>query len=283
MRLDARRDGQATKEELGDAMEEFSACHGGVVLEVDQAIRMLLQLGVCFNMEGHPDVYIFPIHIQVKKRGEVWKHDDRMQVYVGRRLACVTSTDIISPGVFPLVQTAVTLKIDRQATIWKDGIKLVRVSEGRQLAVEGLVECVATRQAIDVVVRGPSPTDELCIILLEDIISLISQVLDQRSSGTHTELQYLSCVHLKRLEQSPLAYSQRQIEDAAKNGPSSIVRASSDIDSVAETLRDLRVSLSSEIYPQAEESLSNISGLSHALSTLTRFVVHVHDIPVYVL
>ena len=205
--------------------------------DVDHAVEALQHLGVCFELDNCPGVYCFPCHLpDTTKRQTLWGEDLYNNRYVGRRLKCVRETDIFAPGLFAYLQCRSTVSIDRNAHIWKGGMKLLAKHEGH-VVTECLVELSKMERAIDVVVRAPKGHEKQMLASISKVMTTLNDMLEEKSCGTKTEKYYLCRRDIKKRKKDPLAVKEEDVIKAKQD--KTVVVFHSKNDYFAETIDDL--------------------------------------------
>ena len=230
-------DGAVSVERIEKTIRLFNKQHS--FFSINAIMQLLCSLEICYPVPNERNVYRFPALIVERRRGEFWKKDENMIVYVGRRLQCKDETDIIVPGTIPFLQTRSVVRLDPSPQIWKDGMVLEkRIDE--MTTIEGLIELQETARAIDAVVRGPVDSEAECWGFVNEMLNMVRKVLDDRSPGTIIDRELcLSTSALRKLVERPPAHKPSLIESAISND--SVVSTNAKKDRYADTLRDLLI------------------------------------------
>ncbi|XP_065840990.1 serine/threonine-protein phosphatase 6 regulatory ankyrin repeat subunit B-like isoform X2 [Oscarella lobularis] len=235
--------GIVSKDQVKDALELFSEANQTGNIAVDEAIKVLCHLEICYPVSerpGAPVQYQFPALIQTVDRERVWQRKEDMVLYVGRRLQCKEKTDIITPGTMPFIQSRAAIKLHpKEPVVWKGGLKMQKTINNCRL--EGLIELHEYEKSMDFVVRGPQDSEGECMTLLNEIMKLGQTVLEEKSAGTDLSLLYLSKTELQKLSVQPLAYASETVEEEKKSGKTTttVFQAERGQDLTAESLKDL--------------------------------------------
>ena len=155
--------------------------------------------------------YVMPVKLKCRK-DELWKENNTMTEYYGRRVECRDETDIFSADVFPCFQVAMMKKYSRGK---KPVISLneLKISQ----AVEGYVELIPDMKAIQYYVRGRGEKHRgQCRDMLREIEAMIDRELENRSPGTCTTKKYLSSSQVKNLKDlhNVRSYTMEQLTEA---------------------------------------------------------------------
>ncbi|XP_062500187.1 death-associated protein kinase 1-like [Corticium candelabrum] len=240
-----RKDGTVTREEAETAINRFRKDQRiQVQLNTDKILAMSKSLGICFEVEGRDDTYMFPALLPPKDLSVMWKRDESKKVYVGRRQVCSSQTTIFSPSAFGMFQSKVCTTLDKKAQLWRNGM-ITTQGDTVQFHVECLVAMVDPVRSVDFVCRGGMATEAKCISLLDTVMSLWRDTLDRYSPGTDYETEYLSRKHLeehKELKQVAV-YAEEKIQKAVATGEgaNAVVKQVVGDERVVESLGDLLV------------------------------------------
>ena len=182
---------------------------------VEEAIRVLLCLGLCIRVENSPGKFQIPALLQHSIRHDAWIEDAVFDVYRGQRYECSLPVDIISPSSFVVFQcrcSRMAMPTSREA--WKDGVKLVRIVDDK--VVESRIELGIKKGhcCIDIILRWSSKRacDEVAKDFLAEIRDMIMRVCDERSPGVILNWFYLDSKHLKQLDEDPAVFSFAEVE-----------------------------------------------------------------------
>ncbi|XP_065843010.1 death-associated protein kinase 1-like isoform X2 [Oscarella lobularis] len=221
--LERVENGKVNVRDIEKVLERFNREHNQKVISVQEALALLKDLEICYEVENEPELICFPSLLKEERLKDVWKRDDRLiiTVDVGIRCKCQERTDIITPGSMPLLQTrGSTSQKFSEPIIWKGGLKVTKVVSGQSsCVVEGLIELSCRDTAIDIIVRGPSQSEGECKRLLEDLRVEVSEVLKERSCGITTDKFYISSGRLKEMDGPMPTYSVEKIERAQRKDP----------------------------------------------------------------
>jgi death-associated protein kinase len=200
-------------------------------INIDHILKMMINIGVSFKLED--DSYMFPTHLPPKQLSDVWKNEEKMQIYVGRRYICFGLTTIFSPSTFTLFQCQICVKHDTKSLLWRDGLIVARA--GKSL-VQCLVVMVDSLRAVDFVARGESGSESECLSILEDVMREWTDMVEKHSPATDYTMEYLSTKQLKEHRNKPVSYSQEVVKAASINGPLACVAHNIEI---SDSLKDL--------------------------------------------
>ncbi|XP_065838541.1 death-associated protein kinase 1-like isoform X3 [Oscarella lobularis] len=217
--------GKASKEDIESALRLFKNYlkqkdnPSPFVVTADEALEVLLHLELCYPIEGKKGVYQIAALLDDATPVDAWCKDSTMDVYRGQRYECARSVDIISPSSFVILQCRCYHMPNVSHRAWKNGIKLVKIVEDKE------VECLITmdikkgHHCIDVIVRWPSKDgcEAVAKEFLDELKSMIARVCDERSPGAILNWFYLDSSHLQRLSKDPPIYSSRKVEEKVKD------------------------------------------------------------------
>ena len=239
-----------TKEQLANILKEFRSQQlPPVEVNADHAVKALERLGVAFEVYDHPGVYCIPAHLPEGDRQEIWQAqaDTRMQTYVGRRVECMRSTDIFTPGLFSFFQSTTAVCLDVHAQLHKGWMKMVKIHYGT-VPTECLVELSNHERCIDVVVRGPTGSERRCVSFLTTVMSSLNRLLTEKSPGTQLEMYCLSLTQMKEARKYPAGFKIEDVEKAKVNGPYGQVVSRTEGNIVTENVGDLMVFISDQAH-----------------------------------
>ena len=187
---------------------------------VEEAIRVLLCLDLCIEVENSPGKFQIPALLQHSIRRDAWVEDPKFDVYRGQRYECSLSVDIISPSSFVVFQSHCSrMAKPTRREAWEDGVKLVRIVDDK--VVESRIEFGIKKGhcCIDIILRWSSKKaacDEVAKEFLAEIKDMIMRVCDERSPGVILNWFYLDSKHLKQLDEDPAIYSMANVEKRVK-------------------------------------------------------------------
>ncbi|XP_065838957.1 death-associated protein kinase 1-like isoform X3 [Oscarella lobularis] len=184
-----------------------------------EAISILLYLELCIEVKHGLIVYQFPALLQDSVPDDAWIDDPILDVYRGMRYECADSVDIILPLSFVVFQSRCSHMNMTRHEAWKDGVKLVKIVDDKQ------VECLVTlgtkkeHCCIDVVLRWSS--QNACHVLAQEFLNelkeMIVAVCEERSAGVLRNWFYLGSACLKRLDDNPAIYSSSKVDEKIRN------------------------------------------------------------------
>ena len=218
--IPAKKSAMASREDMKWALRAFEnhlkqkGHPSPFVATVDEAIEVLLYLELCFLIEGKPGVYQIPALLQHLIRHDAWVEDATFDVYRGQRYECARCVDIISPASFALFQSRCSLMNGTSHEAWKDGVKLVRVIDDKE--VECLIESAIKKErcCIDIILRWSSKraSHKVAKEFLAELKAMIAKACDERSPGVILDWFYLDSSHLQRFDEDPAIYSNREVD-----------------------------------------------------------------------
>jgi hypothetical protein len=235
-------DGQAKLSEIETVLKEKVDQKMAVLMDADTVVPLVEYLDLCFKVEGKQDVYLFPAHLPYANPREMWMKDERMKVYIGRRVQCVGDTSIVSPGTFNFFQCMAYAELGkiRVAKAWRDGI-ILRKEGAQGCSVECLCTIPKHLGQVDFIARSGEGRQSECLSLLEIVKDLWSKAVYWHSRGTKYQIWYLSKGHIENHEEIPAAYSKNEIDRAKEIGPLAMVRTKHNDIEIEECLRGLAV------------------------------------------
>ena len=184
------------------------------VATVDEAIEVLLYLELCIPVEGKPGVYQIPALLQDSIPRDAWVEDAKFDVYRGQRYECARCVDIISPASFSLFQSRCSRMENTSHEAWKDGVKLVRIIENKE--VECLIESAMKKEhcCIDIILRwsSKSTSHKVAKEFLAELKAMVAKACDERSPGVILDWFYLDSSHLQRHDEDPAIYSYSEVD-----------------------------------------------------------------------
>ena len=184
------------------------------VATVDEAIDVLLYLELCIPVEGKPGVYQIPALLLDSIPRDAWVEDAKFDVYRGQRYECARCVDIISPASFALFQSRCSRMENTSHEAWKDGVKLVRIIDDKE--VECLIESAIKKErcCIDIILRWSSKraSHKVAKDFLTELKSMVAKACDERSPGVILDWFYLDSSHLQRHDEDPAIYSCSEVD-----------------------------------------------------------------------
>ncbi|XP_065831509.1 uncharacterized protein [Oscarella lobularis] len=227
--------GTTTKDDIQSALEAFNKRKWE---HIDETIRLLCHLEICYELPPKQNTYRFPALLKAKRPSDVWSENPEMKIYVGRRVRRAEETDIITPGTMPFLQCHVhnvPCFCGLEPVVWQDGLMIRNTING--FLVEGMITLQEEAKALDFVVRGPVHSERECLKLLNNLMKTGEEVLQKRSPGTHSRLWYISSTELKQLKEFPLAYEKATIDEKIETS----IKSSDSVSkgTVIDSLRDL--------------------------------------------
>ncbi|XP_065826100.1 uncharacterized protein [Oscarella lobularis] len=204
-------------EDVRGTLQEFNKRQKTQLIDVNEAIKILCRLDICYPLPYNPHKFQFPALIQEERPADAWMDNADKPVYVGRRLQCDNDTDIITPGTMPFFQAHVAAGLGSPESVsslspivWKGGIKTFESVRG--LRFETLVELTENERAIDIIVRGPMYSAAECYKLVQETKTRVEKMLDQRSPGTDRFELVLSSKDMENLAEPRHGYSCEEID-----------------------------------------------------------------------
>ena len=202
--------GKATKTQMQKALHRFkekqeSEGNIAATFAIDEAIRVMLDLGLCCSVQGEEDIYYVPSLIEESKPSAVWEKKPELSFYRGRRYRVVNeTTDIVPPPVFSILQSRCSVLSGYRLLLWKDGLKLE--SDGGSDITECLVEITSTRKSIDVLVRCREGDEGAAESTYAKVKEVTEAVHCERVPGTPMDWCYLSSEELRDHKENVAVY-----------------------------------------------------------------------------
>ena len=141
-------------------------------------------------------------------------------VYVGIRLQCQYSIEIITPAVMPVLQCEIAKRQGEMVvTLWNGGMLVNKIFKEGEPKVEATVSISDKKRsirAIDVIARGPAYSHRNVKQFVDKLQLITMQVVDRKSPGTRIEKRFLSHQHISQHNLQPISYSQKEVESAKK-------------------------------------------------------------------
>ncbi|XP_078581346.1 death-associated protein kinase 1-like [Branchiostoma floridae x Branchiostoma japonicum] len=189
-----------TKEDIQEVFQD--------VADVDLLITLLQEFQLCHTFDGQE--FIIPGLLTRTMPPEKWQPttDPTKTVYFGKQVQCADTTDMFSSGFFPRVQTRLMRQLKNRPLLWRDGAKCFDYN------VESLIKLSPDGRAVNICVRSEQADKPSCRQMLEQIESIINNVLDECSPGTTTEERVLSARALREHREDVYSYSMDQIDKA---------------------------------------------------------------------
>ncbi|XP_066271567.1 death-associated protein kinase 1-like [Branchiostoma lanceolatum] len=202
-RLERTSEAYVTKGEIERVFQD--------VADVDLLINLLQEFQLCHSYNGQE--FIFPGLLTQTMPPDKWQptHEPRA-VYFGKQVECADSTDMFSSGFFPRVQTRLMRELVNHPLLWRDGAKCVDRN------VEGLIKLSPDGRAVNICVRSAQGDKVQCGKMLQQLDSIVADVLDECSPGTGTVEKVLSARALKEHREEFYSYGQEEIRATAEGG-----------------------------------------------------------------
>ena len=219
--MPSQKSGEVSLKDIESALKAFEddlkkrGTPSSNTVTVEEAIRVLLCLDLCIEVENSPGTFQIPALLQHSIRPDAWVKDAMFDVYRGQRYECSLPVDIISPSSFVVFQSRCSRMAKRtRRDAWKDGVKLVRIVDDK--VVESRIELGIKKGhcCIDVILRWSSKSscEEVAREFLAEIKDMIMRACDERSPGVILTCFYLDSKHLKQLDEDPAIYSMIDVE-----------------------------------------------------------------------
>ena len=202
--------GKATKAEMEKALGRFKEKqelegNPSATFSISEAISVMLDLGLCCQVQGEEDVFYLPSLIEEVKPKGVWKRLPDLAFYRGRRYRVSNErVDIVPPPLFSVLQSRCSNIPGYCILLWQHGLKLE--SDGGSDAAECLIEMTDTRKSIDVIVRCHEGDEKAAKRTISKVKEVIEAVHDERAPGTPMEWCYLSTDDLRDHKQDVAVY-----------------------------------------------------------------------------
>jgi hypothetical protein len=271
-----RRQGAATKEEICTVIKNFhhrqSNFKAHEEINTEYATKAMESLEVMFELEGNPGVYCIPAHLPSMDRSKVWqKSTDPQMCYVGRRMECLRDIDVFTLAFFVFLQSRMALVMDRNAILYKGGIKITQVAES-SIIVQCLVELTKYNKAIDVIARANNHGRQHALKLLQQVHDIVLQVLNEKSPGTLTRRFLLHVNHLIEAAPEPFGFPEEEVEAIKAEGKEVIIGVHG-CDHITCSLKDLMaVDLSDTKSEQSVQSVCKMQFHTPASPSMLGFL-----------
>ncbi|KAI8520640.1 Unconventional myosin-XVI, partial [Branchiostoma belcheri] len=193
-------DDVVTKEEIQKVFKD--------VADVDLLITLLQEFQLCHSFDGQK--FIIPGLLTQTMPPEKWQPtaNQAKTVYFGKQVQCADTTDMFSSAFFPRVQTRLMRELKKRPLLWRDGAKCFDSN------VEGLIKLSPDGRAVNICVRSEQGDKPNCRQMLETIENILTNVLEECSPGTNTEMRVLSARVLREHREGIYSYSMDQINKA---------------------------------------------------------------------
>ncbi|XP_065830506.1 death-associated protein kinase 1-like isoform X2 [Oscarella lobularis] len=223
--MPTEKSGKASKEDINSALVAFGnhlkekGIPSPFSVPVDDAIEILLYLELCFRVEHLPEVYQIPALLQCSIPGDAWGKHSTMDVYRGQRYECVHCVDIISPSSFVLLQCRCSRLANTSHEVWKDGVKLVKIVDDKEVECLIRLGLKKERHCIDVILRWSDKAgyESTAKEFLDELKTMIVAACDERSPGVAFNWFYIDSCHLKLLDEDPAIYSSSAVHQKAND------------------------------------------------------------------
>ena len=219
--MPSQEDGEVSLKDIESALTAFrrELKKSGTPVTVEEAIRVLLCLDLCIEVEKSPEnKYQIPALLQHSIRHDAWIEDPMFDVYRGQRYECSLPVDIISPSSFVVFQSRCSRMESTSRDAWKNGVKLVRIVDDKVVECRIELGIKNGHCCIDIILRWSSKRacEEVAKEFLTEIKDMIMRVCDERSPGVILNWFYLDSKHLKQLDEDPAIYSVADVETKVK-------------------------------------------------------------------
>lgn len=180
-------------------------------------LQVLESLHLCVQCENDGEIeYEFPCYNLVETVEGLWdEHDPRYSgdsCYGGVRLHTPPGTVHLLHSIFPCIQVELRgCDPENDLYQWFKGSKL---SSGLLEALITLHEDPGGADYIEIKVRGPPASSTLCFFLIEELLSVIDQVLLEMSPGLAIEKHVLSVADLQSHSEPLHSYSPCELMSA---------------------------------------------------------------------
>ena len=177
-----------------------------------------LMLGKIDSGSNGEEYIQIPSLLKDRRKSDYWKDDTRYCVYGGLRAKCSEETDIFSPCSFSKLQVTFLNKksFHQGLTLWVNGILFMKDR------VQILICMKTNRRSIDIFVRGGRGTETQCYLFRKEMWELVSDELQNSSSGTNYNCQIIRPLEIKEGKELPFAYNFNDVLESERNGDSCI-------------------------------------------------------------
>ena len=147
-----------------------------------------------------------------KKGTELWRYQNDLPLYCGRRLKCKGAGDVFSPSLFPHFQVVARRTYGASMPLWH-GSCIIPYSS--KLPIQALVEVHA--DAIDISVRGPAASSEKCFQHLDTVWRLVHNAIKQTCPVVYLQVHVLSVRDLIAHEEVVTSYPLTDVVQAEQS------------------------------------------------------------------
>lgn len=177
------------------------------------AILKLLQYFELCHRVKDSSVFQFPSLITATLDLRLWQPDPRFVAYTGRHLVCADETDTFPPGFFSRLQVQACSALRQEKLSLFKGSFLVDAG-----SYQCLIQINHYSTAIDLIARTSAGHNQSCLQLLDQIHTMIAQLIRQACPTVFLDLQVLSSFDLKEHQSEPHFYSVHEIVAADAQG-----------------------------------------------------------------
>lgn len=218
---------------------DFQAAFPPLRCDAAAMLQLLETMHLCVQCEVDGEIeFEFPCYNLVETDEMLWEEGvlGEGACYGGVRLHSPPGTLHLLHSIFTCVQVELR-SCDAESDLfqWLRGSKLV----------SGLLEAMVTLEqvngvdCIEVKVRGPHNSQPLCFFLLEELLTIIDQVLLEMSPGLSVEKHVLSCLDLRNHSVPPYAFPPPALMHALLSPSRLDSRLHNPLANTTETLRQL--------------------------------------------
>ncbi|XP_022257933.1 death-associated protein kinase 1-like, partial [Limulus polyphemus] len=225
-------------------------------------LQVLEALHLCTQCESDGDIeYEFPVFNLVETLEGLWDENDLRYhngVYGGVQIRPQAGMCHVIPRLFPRVQVQLRRSIHQHPDPENDLYQWHLGSKFCSGCLEGIIT-LTDHEAIEIKVRGPNSHKIDSFYFLEDLLSVVDQVLGDICPGLVVERHFLSASQLQSHVDNPVSFPPDLVmKQLIKNGPDAVIER----ENVQEKVLDLFCSGATEL----QRYLNPDSGVSPGLT-----------------
>ena len=131
----------------------------------------------------------------------------------------VSIASILSPSSFVLLQCRCSRLANTSHEVWKDGVKLVKIVDDKEVECLIRLGLKKERHCIDVILRWSDKAgyESTAKEFLDELKTMIVAACDERSPGVAFNWFYIDSCHLKLLDEDPAIYSSSAVHQKAND------------------------------------------------------------------
>ncbi|XP_064461428.1 death-associated protein kinase 1-like isoform X2 [Ornithodoros turicata] len=185
-------------------------------------LQVLENLKMCTQCDNDGDVeYEFPCYNFVETLDGLWDKTDPRYingVYCGVHVLPFDDFPHMLASIFPRIQVQLRRASMEHADPDVDLYQWLRGSKFCSGVLEGMLTLAEQGEALEVMVRGPHGSASNCFYFLEDLLTVVDDVLSEICPGAQFERHLLSATDLRNHVPCPARYPARQVMRAMLSG-----------------------------------------------------------------